>query len=347
MQLEILTPADDPNLGGGFFFRVSFEESERNGLASAVWLADASPSSVLDFAIQDLNLLLVAWDGTTPPPDAMRAAEVAFPLVAVLTDESVELHEDATPTPDRLRILEALQQGLTEADWGKLAEWQRFACWRQAEETDPETMEPAFIEIVETGPVRVQFCSFFWMPELTVRIGEDVWQIEDIYWIEAPGADVVVELACLADSLEPERELTAAELDALLDNPDEGFDEDSSQLKLHWNCTTGEVKESHRHKTEVTVDEMMSKIVAAMPELPGRFFRRHALMVRIVELERERLSKVTQADPVRSYLANVPLGYFPEPFSSPKPILHPAPKVGRNDPCPCGSGKKSKKCCGG
>jgi uncharacterized protein len=26
---------------------------------------------------------------------------------------------------------------------------------------------------------------------------------------------------------------------------------------------------------------------------------------------------------------------------------HPAaPKVGRNDPCPCGSGKKFKKCCG-
>ena len=24
----------------------------------------------------------------------------------------------------------------------------------------------------------------------------------------------------------------------------------------------------------------------------------------------------------------------------------PAKKVGRNDPCPCGSGKKYKKCCG-
>jgi uncharacterized protein YecA (UPF0149 family) len=22
------------------------------------------------------------------------------------------------------------------------------------------------------------------------------------------------------------------------------------------------------------------------------------------------------------------------------------PKIGRNDPCPCGSGKKHKKCCG-
>ncbi|MGE3189469.1 MAG: SEC-C metal-binding domain-containing protein [Vicinamibacterales bacterium] len=28
-----------------------------------------------------------------------------------------------------------------------------------------------------------------------------------------------------------------------------------------------------------------------------------------------------------------------EPYRAP-------PKVGRNEPCPCGSGKKYKKCCG-
>jgi tetratricopeptide (TPR) repeat protein len=27
------------------------------------------------------------------------------------------------------------------------------------------------------------------------------------------------------------------------------------------------------------------------------------------------------------------------------PFVRPAPKIGRNDPCPCGSGKKHKKCC--
>ena len=27
-------------------------------------------------------------------------------------------------------------------------------------------------------------------------------------------------------------------------------------------------------------------------------------------------------------------------------IVREDPKVGRNDPCPCGSGKKYKKCCG-
>ncbi|MDP3143620.1 MAG: SEC-C metal-binding domain-containing protein, partial [Candidatus Omnitrophota bacterium] len=32
--------------------------------------------------------------------------------------------------------------------------------------------------------------------------------------------------------------------------------------------------------------------------------------------------------------------------SAPAPVQRDMPKVGRNDPCPCGSGKKYKKCCG-
>jgi preprotein translocase subunit SecA len=31
---------------------------------------------------------------------------------------------------------------------------------------------------------------------------------------------------------------------------------------------------------------------------------------------------------------------------APKPFVRTTEKVGRNDPCPCGSGKKYKKCCG-
>lgn len=30
----------------------------------------------------------------------------------------------------------------------------------------------------------------------------------------------------------------------------------------------------------------------------------------------------------------------------PRPYRRPAPKVGPNEPCPCGSGRKHKKCCG-
>jgi uncharacterized protein YecA (UPF0149 family) len=33
------------------------------------------------------------------------------------------------------------------------------------------------------------------------------------------------------------------------------------------------------------------------------------------------------------------------PDYKPQPIVRPKKQVGRNDPCPCGSGKKFKKCC--
>ena len=36
----------------------------------------------------------------------------------------------------------------------------------------------------------------------------------------------------------------------------------------------------------------------------------------------------------------------PEPESKKKPVTADGRKVGRNDPCPCGSGKKYKNCCG-
>ena len=37
---------------------------------------------------------------------------------------------------------------------------------------------------------------------------------------------------------------------------------------------------------------------------------------------------------------------LPKPQDAPKPVKRDMPKVGRNEPCPCGSGKKFKKCCG-
>ncbi len=38
--------------------------------------------------------------------------------------------------------------------------------------------------------------------------------------------------------------------------------------------------------------------------------------------------------------------YVDGELERPEPYRREAPKVGRNDPCPCGSGKKYKKCCG-
>ena len=43
--------------------------------------------------------------------------------------------------------------------------------------------------------------------------------------------------------------------------------------------------------------------------------------------------------------SNRPVGQQPQ-VSTPQAARQSAPKVGRNDPCPCGSGKKYKMCCG-
>ncbi len=45
--------------------------------------------------------------------------------------------------------------------------------------------------------------------------------------------------------------------------------------------------------------------------------------------------------PVRPALPPAPTAYV-----APTPFIRDQPKIGRNDPCPCGSGKKYKKCCG-
>jgi uncharacterized protein YecA (UPF0149 family) len=37
--------------------------------------------------------------------------------------------------------------------------------------------------------------------------------------------------------------------------------------------------------------------------------------------------------------------YLDAVSGKPKPIKRPGSRIGRNDPCPCGSGKKYKKCC--
>jgi len=39
-------------------------------------------------------------------------------------------------------------------------------------------------------------------------------------------------------------------------------------------------------------------------------------------------------------------GHAQEHAHAPQPYVREQPKVGRNEPCVCGSGKKFKKCCG-
>ena len=55
---------------------------------------------------------------------------------------------------------------------------------------------------------------------------------------------------------------------------------------------------------------------------------------------------MTMDDPLENATMNNPTVDTPEEETVKQPVVNKGPEVGRNDPCPCGSGKKYKNCCG-
>jgi hypothetical protein len=86
----------------------------------------------------------------------------------------------------------------------------------------------------------------------------------------------------------------------------------------------------------------------AAPE-PRRRDRRHLIADAIAEMERWACFHPGDSGPTEQPKAQAPVSPPSPPVTAEyvpaKPLIR-EPKIGRNDPCPCGSGKKYKKCCG-
>ncbi|MDD4953837.1 MAG: SEC-C metal-binding domain-containing protein, partial [Candidatus Omnitrophica bacterium] len=85
--------------------------------------------------------------------------------------------------------------------------------------------------------------------------------------------------------------------------------------------------------------ETVFKLQMARPERVKQVFT--SVPQEFSHPEAARFQRPTQQEPVEQDLDSPE-----EPPSTPAPIKRDQPKVGRNDPCPCGSGKKYKKCHG-
>lgn len=81
----------------------------------------------------------------------------------------------------------------------------------------------------------------------------------------------------------------------------------------------------------------------------GQRERHHVITDAIAEMERrdsfDREEQRPRTLPKPPAPLVLPAAAPPETYVALQPF-HRQPKVGRNDPCPCGSGKKHKKCCG-
>lgn len=96
------------------------------------------------------------------------------------------------------------------------------------------------------------------------------------------------------------------------------------------------VHQRHGGTTDEEASETLDAILAHLPEVPSEIRRRSDF------LKTEFASHVVEAGYVSSAKIKKATCPIPAPRQSTNLI---SSKVGRNDPCPCGSGKKSKKCC--
>jgi hypothetical protein len=88
-----------------------------------------------------------------------------------------------------------------------------------------------------------------------------------------------------------------------------------------------------------SLQSLLSGLKKQKPDFDAEAKKRH---LRIKALFKRALSKL--GDSTEEFLSFEDTEFEPIPQMGPA-ALH-APKPGRNDPCPCGSGKKYKKCCG-
>jgi hypothetical protein len=95
-----------------------------------------------------------------------------------------------------------------------------------------------------------------------------------------------------------------------------------------------------RQEVNRGIDDLKEDLVAAAT-LMEVYFPELEAWTKEVKRQNERIELSVIQPAVKAALAPA----LPSTFSPVSPIVS-KPKVGRNDPCPCGSGKKYKKCCG-
>ena len=94
-------------------------------------------------------------------------------------------------------------------------------------------------------------------------------------------------------------------------------------------------KEEYKREAYGLFMEMMGRI---RQEVVNKLYR--------VQLVREEDVERLEEERRRSQVNLNQVGGESEAAQGKKPVMREDDKVGRNDPCPCGSGKKFKKCCG-
>lgn len=105
---------------------------------------------------------------------------------------------------------------------------------------------------------------------------------------------------------------------------------------------------SDKPVSEKTDEELEAEINAISPDIlkQAKMPEQKALILRIYRRLIESGVDVNDDKAVKKWVMKHPEILKGGDVIQVKTVRRESPKTGRNDPCPCGSGKKYKKCCG-
>jgi len=113
-------------------------------------------------------------------------------------------------------------------------------------------------------------------------------------------------------------------------------------------ATTPAAPKAEKPHAEKTDDELAEELNAISPEILSQA-KNPQMRKLVIDLYRKMLVEgvdVNNEKEVKKWLKKHPEVANGGDVQKVVTVKRDAPKVGRNEPCPCGSGKKYKKCCG-
>jgi hypothetical protein len=206
--------------------------------------------------------------------------------------------------------------GLNPEQWRRLRAWFVNEKRRAMEDIELDSLEPSFPSAVTKDGMMLAYEQVFPFAErLTFSVDEQLWVVDDQYCVQ-PNCDCIEAILCLFprpwinDPNEYAKHIPlrepVTEAAAIRYNTQNSFWEAEDDPPI----------------SRSTARKLMTALEKERPDLPG------------VVAERRRQLRYLYLRSTDGHTA---------PHSRP---VTAAPKIGRNQPCTCGSGKKYKHCCG-
>jgi len=240
-----------------------------------------------------------------------------------------EVNTQVPPSPQGLALAQAVVAEMQSPDWEWLVRLFRATKRRQMETMDLDTVHVVFPPEVLAGEgSMVAYAEVFpWAEAFEFSLGGACWVADDQYCVR-PGCNCTE--TALAFFHLPKDAATAR-------------DPLAYDKFLRHDYVRGKTEVVEAKPGSPAAPELMQALRTAHPDFERTFRERHR---QLKQLGKRHLPKTRRRSRrAFSYLFDDDLT-ADEPPPSPAPAARSLPKVGRNDPCPCGSGRRYKRCCG-